>query len=165
MRTFNPLSLYALLCLIFAFTACEKTTITTDTETRNFDKEKILELINEVRATGCNCGTTVKPAVRAVTWDDLLEEAATKHSEDMAENNFMSHTGSNGSSISDRVLAVGHTASSVAENVARGFTSEEAVFNGWMASTGHCNNIMNGNMTAIGLGRSGNYWTLVLTKS
>jgi hypothetical protein len=44
------------------------------------------------------------------------------------------------------------------ENIANGYESEEDVFDGWMHSKGHRQNIKNESFTHIGIGRSGNYW-------
>ena len=46
------------------------------------------------------------------------------------------------------------------ENIAKGYGSGAAVFNGWMASTGHRNNILSSNYSQMGLGyvAAGNYW-------
>ncbi|MCY1014033.1 CAP domain-containing protein [Nannocystis pusilla] len=38
------------------------------------------------------------------------------------------------------------------ENIAAGYSTAAQVVNGWMTSTGHCNNIMNGNYKHLGVG-------------
>lgn len=52
----------------------------------------------------------------------------------------------------------------VGENIAMGYTDAAAVMNGWMNSSGHRANILNGNYNVIGLGLAENssgqkYWT------
>lgn len=44
------------------------------------------------------------------------------------------------------------------ENVAAGQRNEEEVVGDWMNSPGHRANILNGQFTHVGFGRSGNYW-------
>lgn len=51
-----------------------------------------------------------------VAWNDKLGDAAQKHSQDMANNRFQSHKGSDGSSPEGRIKASGFQAKSSAEN-------------------------------------------------
>ena len=84
-----------------------------------------------------------------------LRQAARRHSEDMACNDFFSHTGSDGSSMAGRISAAGYSYSWAAENIAAssscGF-SAQSVVNMWMGSTGHRNNILSPNAVHIGVG-------------
>ena len=94
-------------------------------------------------------------------WNDTLEMAALDHYPDMAANKFFSHTGSDGSTFSDRMSRRGYNWWAGAENIAINY-SEEGTVKAWIESPGHCRNIMNSNYTEIGAARVGNYWTLVL---
>lgn len=123
------------------------------------DSQDILELVNEVRAKGTTCGTTYYPPVNPLTWNTKLEKAAIKHSQDMLDNNYFSHTSINGDSFSDRIEQEDYLYSSIGENIANGYTNEESVMNGWLNSEGHCANIMSSSFTEMGVGRVGNYWT------
>ena len=125
----------------------------------NVDKTTMLQLVNGARAKGCTCGTTVMPPVDALTWNDELAAAAYEHSSDMNTNNYFSHTGLDGSDPGQRITAAGYSWTSWGENIANGYTSEQAVMNAWLASEGHCKNIMNAGFKEIGAGRSANYWT------
>jgi uncharacterized protein YkwD len=130
-----------------------------------------LARVNQWRASGANCGSQGQfgPAP-AITWNDRLTQAATVHSQDMQANNFFSHTGSSGSTLAQRVDAAGYAWSAIGENIAAGQTSVNSVVDGWIASPGHCRNIMNPDYTQMGLacvpGGSGNtystYWTMDL---
>lgn len=102
-----------------------------------------LPLINDARALPRQCGTTSHEAAAAVAWSQALEQAARKHSEDMATQNFFSHTGSDNSSIADRVDATGYPWQRVGENIAAGQITADEVLQGWLNSPGHCRNIMN----------------------
>jgi len=128
------------------------------------DKNELLILVNDVRSSGCNCGDTWYPPVNDVVWDDTLEMAAQKHSNDMNKHENLSHTGSDGSSPGDRLDAAGYLWSTYGENVAVGYSSEEDVIEGWLDSPGHCTNIMNANVTQMGVATSGSYWTQVFAK-
>lgn len=125
----------------------------------NVNKTELLQLVNDVRTKGCTCGTTVMPAVGTVIWNDQLAKAAYDHSVDMNKNNYFSHTALDGSDPGQRITAAGYSWDSWGENIAEGFTSEQAVMNGWLGSEGHCKNIMNGGFKDMGVGRDGNYWT------
>jgi uncharacterized protein YkwD len=98
-----------------------------------------------------------------------LGNAALQHTIDMAVNNFMSHTGSNGSQPWDRVSAQGYSWSYVAENIAAGDSTVDGTFNQWWNSSGHRANMLSPDVTQMGLGHVsrpgttyGHYWTLVL---
>jgi uncharacterized protein YkwD len=102
-----------------------------------------------------------------LTVDAQLSAAAQSHSQDQANRGVMTHTGSNGSSVADRVTAAGYVWSSVGENVAYGYRTSSSVMDGWMGSPGHRANILTPSFTQIGMGiartASGTpYWTMVL---
>lgn len=121
--------------------------------------EEVVRLVNVERAAvGC--------APLSINAD--LVEAAQLHSVDMAEHNFMSHTGSDGSNFSQRARAAGYTGFPGGENVAAGYPTPAAVMRGWMESDGHRKNILNCNFRNIGVGYASNpnstyihYWTQV----
>ncbi|MGC4038839.1 MAG: CAP domain-containing protein [Chitinophagaceae bacterium] len=125
----------------------------------NVNKATLLQLVNDVRTKGCTCGTTVMPPVGTVVWNDQLGKAAYDHSVDMYTNNYFSHTGQNGSDPGQRITAAGYMWTAYGENIASGYTNEQAVMNGWLGSEGHCKNIMGANYKDMGVGRDGNLWT------
>ncbi len=73
--------------------------------------------------------------------DPRLDTAARLHSEDMAARNFFAHTNPEGLDPSDRAARQDYTAG-VGENIAAGYRDARAVMIGWMASKGHCANIL-----------------------
>ncbi len=102
-----------------------------------------------------------------VTLSASLSNAALGHSQDMAINNFVSHTGSNSSSPWDRMRAAGYTYNTwLGENIAAGYGSAQSVFDAWRNSPEHNANMLDVNYRAIGVGRYYNaasnygwYWT------
>ncbi|MFT4975694.1 MAG: hypothetical protein ACI8S6_001581 [Myxococcota bacterium] len=82
-----------------------------------------------------------------------LNTVARLHSEDMRDNDFFSHSSSDGTSFSARVGAW-YATSFIGENIAWGYAnSEVVVVQGWMCSTeGHRQNIMSGDWTELGTG-------------
>ncbi|WP_298943492.1 CAP domain-containing protein [uncultured Psychromonas sp.] len=161
-------------------TSVNDSTTTTDTTTTSVDYSlmtceddlsDVLALINQLRIESQTCGETSYPAVAEVTWSSTLTLAATEHSNNMANYNFFDHTGLDGSTVGTRVTAQGYTWSRVSENIAAGQTSAQEVVDGWMSSEGHCANIMNADVTEMGLACQVNsdsdyqrYWTQVFAK-
>ena len=134
---------------------------------------RILQRINQLRASGASCGSSGQFApAPAVAWNALLTQAADGHSQDMAAQNYFDHTSRDGRTFSQRIDATGYAWSSAGENIAAGYASVDAVMDGWTASAGHCANLMSPNFTEIGVacvpGTSSttysNYWTMDLAR-
>lgn len=131
--------------------------------------ERYLARLNEVRAEARFCGDTFYQAVDPVVWNCTLEGAAETHSEDMGDNNFFSHSGSDGLRVGARADAAGYDWVMVGENIAVGFSSVNSVMQGWLDSPSHCRTIMNGNYqeTAMSLhlpsgADYSSYWTMLM---
>ncbi|CAH0477467.1 unnamed protein product [Peronospora belbahrii] len=95
-----------------------------------------------------------------------LRHAALEHSRDMAKRRFMSHIGSDGSTLPSRVESAGYNWSHVAENVAAGQKTVAIVMASWMDSKHHRANILSvdARMFECGYAYSSNskykhYWT------
>ncbi len=89
-----------------------------------------------------------------LAWSDQLAQAAQGHSQDMATNQFQSHTGSDGSTAAQRIQQAGYTnASSTGEN-AYAYASSvdqamEAFLIDWgVPSDGHRNNLLQPGVSA-----------------
>jgi uncharacterized protein YkwD len=128
-------------------------------------------LVNAYRAAGASCGSEGNfPAAPPLAWNAALTQASLVHSDDMVAFNFFSHTGSDGSSAGQRATAAGYIWQSWGENIAAGQLSVAVVMASWMASPGHCANIMHAGFRDIGLacvsGGAGSsyptYWTMTL---
>ena len=103
---------------------------------------EVLQRVNAFRASGAVCGGVAYPAAGALSWHTNLLQAAKGHATDMATNNYFSHTGQDGRSPDQRVLAAGYSYSRMGENIAAGQTSVESAMAGWIASASHCQNMM-----------------------
>jgi uncharacterized protein YkwD len=125
------------------------------------NKLTLLNLVNEVRTKGCNCGTEKMPPVAPLVWDNQLEIAAIEHDLDMSKNNYFDHTGTDNSTPATRITKTGFIFKSCGENIAMGFQTEQQVVNGWLNSPGHCKNIMTASFKFMGVGKVGTYWTQV----
>jgi len=131
-------------------------------------RQRVLQLINEARLHTRSCGRKTLPAVTPLKQDGALEHAALAHAQDMAAHDYIDHKGSDGSMPADRATRAGYTWNSVAENVAAGQTTAEEVVNTWLASPGHCANLMNPRYSHTGVsyavnpaGEKGIYWVQV----
>ncbi|MEV6316596.1 CAP domain-containing protein [Streptomyces sp. NPDC051776] len=118
------------------------------------DAARIVQLVNQERAkVGCSPLKT----------NAKLNAAAQKFTDAMARSGTLSHTGSDGSQVQDRVEREGYTWSRVGENIAQGQSSPEEVMNSWMNSQGHRENILNCSFREIGIGihkgDNGPWWT------
>ena len=142
-----------------------------------------LDVINKARASEQDCGEygVFEPAP-ALSWSDALYKASYEHTQDLVESNTMSHNGSgtesdwtamdilNGtpSSMKERIERYGYVYYSIGENITAGTerdTAQEAI-DSWLASDGHCANLMSTKYTEVGMsylmGEDTNYthyWT------
>uniref|UniRef100_A9A9M5 SCP-like extracellular n=1 Tax=Methanococcus maripaludis (strain C6 / ATCC BAA-1332) TaxID=444158 RepID=A9A9M5_METM6 len=112
-------------------------------------------------------------------FDNKLSQISQAHSDDMAENNYFSHTNLDGESPTDRAIAAGYNvvkylgngyySTGIGENIAKmptgnvlgiGYVSNDAqsiakaIVDAWMDSPGHRANILNSQYTKIGIGVS-----------
>jgi uncharacterized protein YkwD len=134
-------------------------------------RDEFLATVNQARSVNQICGTTPYGPAPPVSWSENLAMAAYLHSEDMALNNFFSHTGSDGSSAGQRISRQGYPWRTYGENIAVGYPTVSSVLQGWLGSEGHCRNLMDPDFTEIGAGYAigpfgGNpaarYWTFDL---
>lgn len=109
----------------------------------------------------------------AYTVNTLLVRAAQRHANDMACNNFFTHTGTDGSTPQTRVADAGYTASQVSENVygSNPPLDGAGVVNWWKTDTTdprHNQNLLSTTYTEIGVGyaffNGYGYYVLVLAK-
>jgi uncharacterized protein YkwD len=101
--------------------------------------------------------------------DAMLNSAASGHSNFQAQTKTMTHTGSGGSDLGQRLSSVGYQYAAGAENVAYGYANCADVIKGWMNSPGHRANILSSAVTDIGVAAAtasngSIYWTMDLGK-
>ena len=115
-------------------------------------RARVVDLVNAARSRGRRCGTERFAAAPSLSVSRQLNEAAAGHARDMARKKFFEHRGSNGSQPKERVLRAGYQPRLTGENIAYGPESAEEVVAGWLASPGHCENIMDSRFHDIGVG-------------
>ncbi len=130
--------------------------------------DEVLRLTNAARAAARRCGSERFPPAPALYWDDRLAAAASAHSRDMASRDYFSHTGPTGEKVDARADRAGYGWQRIGENIATGQGSARRVVDGWLASPGHCANIMNADFRAMGAAyalnresRTGIFWAQV----
>lgn len=98
-----------------------------------------------------------------------LTRAAKRHSRDLAKEDRISHTGSDGSDPWARVKVTGYKPNLAAENVGAGQRSFTEVLQGWKDSPRHDKNLLLADAVHMGIAleirpdsRYQTFWTLVL---
>ena len=94
-----------------------------------------------------------------------LDAVALAHSKDMRAHGYVSHNDRNGQRAQARVRQAGITRCGIGENIAQGQDSVAEVIAAWMESTGHRRNMLKSDYASYGIGRDGDYWTLVFALS
>ena len=112
----------------------------------------LLEEINKARA---------RQGLPAFKFDSKLNCAAELHAKDIGPKRICGHTGSNGSSVGDRLAMCGFDGWQWAENVACGQRTPSEAVQAWHKSAGHAHNMYNPNYTHVGLAMVNNYWVNV----
>jgi uncharacterized protein YkwD len=135
----------------------ERAPTTTAAPAQNALAGAVVALLNAERASRGLAPYADQPQVAA---------AAQAHSADMAAHRNMSHTGSDGSSVGDRLIAHGFTWRACGENIAAGQRTAQDVVAAWINSTGHRPQMF-GAYAYVGVGvataADGTlYWTLVV---
>jgi uncharacterized protein YkwD len=134
----------------------------------NFQQD-VLNSINAARAASRSCGSTPYPAAPPLAWNAKLFNAAAGHAQDMAANQYFSHTSQDGRSFSQRISDAGYNWSAAGENIARSQTSVAQVMDGWLNSPDHCRNIMSARYIYVGVacitgGGSQNHWVMDIAR-
>src|SRR5580704_19695990 len=92
----------------------------------------------------------VTAGLQPLKWDVALAAAARQHAQVMANQNLLLHQCLNEPPVDQRAAQAGARFSMIAENIAVG-PNPETIHNGWMHSSGHRKNILNPDITAIGV--------------
>jgi uncharacterized protein YkwD len=125
---------------------------------QRLNPEKALAQVNAYRS---------KNGRKPVVLDARLSQAAAAQSKAQAGRSRIGHDGSDGSKPMQRAARAGFNAKIASENVASGQKSFGDVMKSWEGSSGHRENLLRPEVTAIGVAMAKNssgrpYWTLVL---
>lgn len=119
----------------------------------------VLEALNDERT---------EQGLSELAEDDRVTQAARRHSRDMADNDFTSHTGSDGSDAGQRLEEACYEWWSWGEIIAWGYSDASSVVAAWMDSDSHREIIVSSSYGHFGAGYAfksdstwGHYWTAV----
>jgi uncharacterized protein YkwD len=118
----------------------------------------MLEEVNKLRRSGCQCGTQFMPPVHELTWNDTLAIAAERHARDMYDHNYLEHISPSGSSPIQRAMEAGYSGNYVGENIARGYFTLKQVMDAWKNSESHCMTMMDTLYYEMGAAQASDYW-------
>jgi uncharacterized protein YkwD len=128
--------------------------------------QKLLSELNVARSQARQCGGQAFAAAAPLAWSATLGTIAQDHSRDMANNNYFDHKDRDGRTPGDRAELAGYSGQQVGENIAAGQDTVHKVVEGWLASPGHCANLMNPQYQELGAAyatdpksSAGIYWT------
>ncbi len=113
-----------------------------DSDTTSSNAQQMLDMINEERQAN---------GLAALQWNADLAEVAQAKAQDMLDNNYFSHTSPTYGSPFEMMRSYGISYRYAAENIAKNSSVEKAHV-ALMNSEGHRNNILNSNLTSIGIG-------------
>ncbi|GMH38186.1 hypothetical protein BSKO_06070 [Bryopsis sp. KO-2023] len=98
------------------------------------------------------CGISGLSSAPALTLHSKLKSSAAGHAADMAGRGYISHWGSNGSTLKERVWnSAGFGGNPIAENVASGQKTAIDVIEGWMCSESHRKAMMSCDFNVMGI--------------
>jgi uncharacterized YkwD family protein/spore coat assembly protein SafA len=123
-------------------------------------EQQVAKITNDYRAQN---------GLPALTFDWQLARVARYKSADMRDKGYFSHTSPTYGSPFTMMKNFGINYSRAAENIAAGQRTPEEVVRSWMNSPGHRKNILDPNVTRIGVGYAkggsyGHYWTQMFIK-
>jgi uncharacterized protein YkwD len=133
-KNLNSLFLAALLSFLFAAASAAA-------ERLSASEQVLFDALNRERAT---------QSLPPLQWDEALAKAARQHANRMAFYNILEHQLQGEPDLQERLTQAGARFGSIAENIAVG-ASPETIHAGWMHSPGHRGNILNPNLTAVGI--------------
>lgn len=123
---------------------------------------KLLKEVNELRHTGCLCGSEFLRPASTLTWNSKLADAASSHAIDMYQRKYFSHVTPEGISPKQRVENAGYQGIYRFENIAKGYNNIDQVIEAWRKSESHCRAMMHDSIDEIGIGTDHSYWVMEL---
>lgn len=133
--------------------------------------KEIGPILNKISARNAINAYRLKHGLRPLWSDKKLDTVARSHSKDMATQDKISHTGSDGSDPWDRIERSGYKIEMATENLGTGVKEFNKLFTLWKASKVHNSNLLVPDATHMGIALVHNqntklkaFWTLVIAK-
>ena len=134
-----------------------------------FDHEKALKSLNELRNEGCNCGNEIMRPASDLLWDQDLADIAKLYAAQLSAANkgknqhiYLSHVGIDASTTEDRLLANDYHAKACIENIAYFKGNFDMVLDHWLNNPQSCKNLLNRKMTYVGIAQRGDFWVILM---
>jgi len=128
--------------------------------------QMLLDELNRARGQARQCGSTNYAAAPPLGWNATLASLSEAHARAMANGNVFSHLDKDGRTPGDRAELAGYVGPQVGQNIAAALDRSSKVVEGWLASPGHCANVMNPQFSEMGAAYAvdpqsdaGIYWT------
>lgn len=134
------------------------------------DAEVALAALNRLRQEARRCGNQDFAAAGPLRWNPLLLDSAQHYAKDLAQRDRIDHVGEAARSLRLRLADAGYAMKSAGENLAGGPETLDEVIATWLASPGHCENLMWPSFSEAGLacvtgpGQLQRYWVLHLAE-
>lgn len=114
--------------------------------------EQALLETNLARARGARCHADgAWAAAGALVWSPVLETAARRQAQSLADRGALSHTGPQGQTLAQRTADSGYRHGRVTENLAWGQPNLASVLRAWAGSETHCQNLVDPGVTEMAL--------------
>lgn len=107
--------------------------------------QAIINITNQQRAAN---------GLAPLAWNAALSNSAYLKADDMCKKGYWSHTAPDGATAWTLIEQSGYEYLDAGENLAKGFSDDNATVAGWMASPGHRANILKSNYSDIGVASS-----------
>ena len=132
----------------------ENTSVSIIESTLSVEEQEFLDKINELR---------LKNNIPTLQIDDNVENVARLKAQDLAENNYFSHTSNKYGTPFEMLSTSGINYKTASENIA-GNSSIDGAINSWMNSESHKNNILstNFNYTGVAVVHSNTYGKILV---
>lgn len=97
--------------------------------------------------------------IATLKWDESAQQVAYLHSQDMAVNDYFSHTSLNGNGLKERLETEQVVYLNAAENIASGYIDAISAMEGWLNSPSHRDAMLSDRYTHLGVGVYQRYYT------
>ncbi|MCA1029940.1 CAP domain-containing protein [Bacillus timonensis] len=119
-------------------------------EIEEANSAQIIDITNAIR---------LRHELNLVEWDSLTALVAYRHSKDMFEENYFSHTSPKYGGLKERLASENIIYQLAGENIAAQYVDGIAAVEGWLNSKGHRETLLNGEFTHLGVGVYEKYYT------
>jgi uncharacterized protein YkwD len=127
--------------ILFLLPACFSASTLFAQQQMSGEERQFFESVNRERTA---------QSLAPLQWDETLAKPARLHARRMAFYNILEHQLTGEPDLQTRLAEAGVRFAAIAENIAVG-ANPETIHDGWMHSPGHKKNILNPQMTAVGI--------------